>query len=125
MMCAQEILQAAGEAIGDRAATRDCPEGERSMPRCVRAFNDLTGHNLSYKDGWLFLLLLKIARSTTRGGKYNADDLLDATAYAALAGEQAEQAAEGESESLAVAFSFAPDPPDSVVAAMARQHDED
>lgn len=81
------ILQAAADAIGDRAASRDCPGGERSMSRCVRAFNAITGHQLSEVEGWHFMELLKLARSTA--GAYQPDDHVDRAAYAGLAGEAA------------------------------------
>lgn len=84
---APEILLAAAEAIADRAKVRDTA-AERSMGRCVAAFNALTGHNLTEVDGWEFMVILKLARA--RGGKYHADDRLDATAYQALAAEAAE-----------------------------------
>jgi hypothetical protein len=86
-MNAQEILLAAAEAIGDRAALRDT-ESERSMARCVAAFNSLTDARLTEVDGWLFAAILKLARA--RGGAHHLDDYLDCSAYVALAGEAAE-----------------------------------
>jgi hypothetical protein len=84
---AQEILLAAAEAIGDRAALRDT-EAERSMEAAVRAYNALTGHNLTEVDGWVFMGILKLSRS--RAGAHHLDDYLDGAAYLALAGEAAE-----------------------------------
>ena len=84
---APEILAAAAQCISDRAATRDLP-AERSMARTVAAFNALTGHALSERDGWLFMVALKAARATA--GSHNADDYTDGAAYFALAGESAQ-----------------------------------
>lgn len=81
------MLLSARDAIADRAASRDCPDGERSMGRCVRAFNAITGHSLTEVDGWNFMELLKLARATA--GRFHADDHIDRAAYAALAGEAA------------------------------------
>lgn len=67
-MDATEILHTAEICIGDRAASRDQPDGERSMARTVAAFNALTGHRLSERDGWLFMVTLKAARPLLRVG---------------------------------------------------------
>jgi len=57
------------------------------MARTVLAFNALTGANLTVLQGWIFMLCLKLARS--QQGKYHADDFIDLTGYAVLAGEEA------------------------------------
>src|SRR5690606_8402346 len=81
---AHNLLQEAAKAVLDRAAERDVEE-ERSMGRCVRAFNELTGHQLSERDGWLFMAVLKAARATaTPTGR--KDDYVDGAAYFGLAG---------------------------------------
>lgn len=85
---APQILNRAAEHMNARAAARDLPEGERSMARAVGAFNFLTGHTLSVRDGWLFMATLKAARAcTTPTGL--PDDYEDGAAYFALAGEAA------------------------------------
>lgn len=85
MTTAPDILRQAAQTIDDRAAERD-QEQERSMGRTVAAFNSLTGHNLSERDGWLFMVTLKMARAcNTPTG--NPDDYVDGPAYFALAGE--------------------------------------
>jgi hypothetical protein len=88
---AQDILDAAHEAMGQRAATRDMAS-ERSMARTVATFNALTGHQLTEVQGWQFMAVLKLARA--QGGRLNMDDYIDGAAYMALAGECAKQAAE-------------------------------
>lgn len=78
------VLRTAAETIDNRASERDA-EQERSMGRCVNAFNAMTGHGLSEEDGWLFMQYLKQSRS--RAGNFRFDDYLDEVAYAALRAE--------------------------------------
>jgi len=88
---ATDILQKAARHIADRAAARDQPSGERSMGRTVTAFNAITGHTLSERDGWLFMAILKMARAcNTPTGL--PDDYEDGAAYFAFAGEAASRA---------------------------------
>jgi hypothetical protein len=83
---AVDILQRAAGHIEARAAQRDQAQGERSMARTVAAFNALTGHQLSERDGWMFMVALKAARACcTPTGQ--PDDYEDLAAYGALAGE--------------------------------------
>lgn len=86
-MKANEVLKAAIGHMEDRAATYDKPEGERSMPATVAAFNALTGHELTAEQGWLFMTVLKLCR--TQQGGFRADNYEDGAAYFALMGEQA------------------------------------
>ena len=85
MSAAPDILHRAAQHIADRAASRDLPQGERSMGRTVAAFTALTGATLNERDGWLFMAVLKAARATA--GAHNEDDYEDGAAYFALAGE--------------------------------------
>ena len=82
---ADTILSNAAAEMQDRAASRDTPEGERSMGRCVKAFNAMFSTELTETQGWQFMELLKMARSV--GGEFRLDDFTDGVAYAALAGE--------------------------------------
>lgn len=84
---AADILRKGAQHIEDRAASRDMPEGERSMARCVRAFNAMFGKDLTEVQGWQFMQLLKMSRSAV--GTHNPDDFEDGSAYCALAGEAA------------------------------------
>ena len=77
------ILKEASDCIQSRAILRDTP-GERAMAKSVRAFNELTGHNLSEKDGNFFLVCLKASRAYSGHDK---DNYIDGSAYFALAGE--------------------------------------
>lgn len=83
---AAELLGRAARHMHDRATTYDKPEGERSMGRCVEAFNAITGHELSESEGWLLLAVLKQVRLFTRKD-YHADSAEDAIAYLALLAE--------------------------------------
>jgi len=85
-MKAPDFLTNAAELMESRGKERD-NEGERSMARCVAAFNAMTGHNLTEEDGWLFMVYLKHSRA--RGGSFKLDDYEDAVAYEALAAEAA------------------------------------
>lgn len=68
-----------------RGSDRDVEE-ERSMGKIVSCFNTATGHSLSERDGWIFLVMLKAVRAcATEKGKL--DDYVDGGAYFALAGE--------------------------------------
>lgn len=88
-MTASEILRTAAATVEQRGTERDQPGGERSMRRTVEAFNVLTGHALSERDGWLFMAVLKAARATsTATGR--PDDYVDGAAYFGLAGESVE-----------------------------------
>lgn len=79
-----QFLDIAKENIQQRADVRDI-EQERSMARAVSTFNSLTNHSLTEHDGWIFMIVLKLARAY--GGKYHEDDYIDAASYAALASE--------------------------------------
>ena len=82
---AVETLRRAADLIEQRGKQRDSDTGERSMARTVAAFNAIYGTNLTETQGWHFVELLKMARSSQ--GAYVADDFDDKVAYAALAAE--------------------------------------
>lgn len=88
ILTAPAILDAARGHLESRAALRDQAGGERSMARTVTAFNAITGHALSERDGWLFMATLKATRAATTA-KGIPDDYQDGAAYFALAGESA------------------------------------
>lgn len=64
---------------------------ERSMEAIVKAFNAVTGHNLSETEGWYFMEVLKGVRFFTaiKNGKVHTDSLIDAVSYASLRAEAA------------------------------------
>lgn len=82
---AVETLRRAADLIEQRGKQRDSDTGERSMARTVGAFNAIYGTSLTETQGWHFMELLKMARSSQ--GAYVADDFDDKVAYAALAAE--------------------------------------
>lgn len=82
---APDFLTDAIKQMKDRAAQRDAPQGERSMATTVATFNALTGKNLSEKEGWEFMVCLKLVRG--RQGSFRMDDYVDAAAFASLLGE--------------------------------------
>lgn len=90
-MSAADILAKARQHLISRAAARDQVGGARSMSRTVAAFNALTGRQISERDGWLFMALVKAARACTTPTGI-PDDYEDGAAYFALAGESAAEA---------------------------------
>ena len=87
-MNANDFLEMAIEAIGQRAEERDI-ERERSAARAADIFSTLAGKEMSEKEAWQFMCCLKLVRSAT--GKFKADDYVDLAGYAALAGECGKQ----------------------------------
>ncbi len=87
-MDAKEILDSGIDAIGNRSKERDTG-AERSMTRTVAAFNALYDKDLTVVEGWQFMSILKKARA--QGGNLRLDDYIDDAAYAALAGEAAQE----------------------------------
>lgn len=85
-MKAQDVLAQAAKHMNDRAATYDKPEGERSMEATVKAFNALSGQDLSESEGWLLLACLKASRLFQRPG-FHQDSAEDLVAYCALLAE--------------------------------------
>lgn len=90
MTTATDYLRRAAEIMDERGKQYDSPQGERSMGRCVAAFNALTGRDLAEADGWLLLQLLKDARQWPGSG-FHKDSAEDCIAYAALKAEALER----------------------------------
>ena len=98
---AYSFLEKAVSEMKDRASQRDIQKegsetsaptsgaGERSMTATIKAFNALTGKDLTEENGWEFMILLKLVRG--RQGDFRADDYVDAAAYSGLLGECASQ----------------------------------
>jgi len=89
-MKAPELLQNAANIMAERGKQYDKPEGERSMGKCVAAFNIITDKTLTEAEGWLLLQLLKDVRQWQRPG-YHQDSSEDCIAYAALKAEAKQQ----------------------------------
>ena len=86
LQSATDLLSMAQITLSERGTQRDCAStGERSMAATVKAFNALTGLNLTEENGWEFMVLLKMVRG--RQGSTRADDYVDLASYGALLGE--------------------------------------
>jgi hypothetical protein len=83
---APELLTKAADLMAERGKQYDASGSERSMGKAVRAFNAITGHELSEPQGWLLLQVLKDVRLFTKPG-YHQDSAEDCIAYAALKAE--------------------------------------
>lgn len=80
-------LMAAGIVkINQRAITHDQGDGERSMASTVEAFNALTGCDLSESEGWVFLMVRKMAIGCQHG-PFNPKVYNDLASFAGLTGE--------------------------------------
>lgn len=86
MTTATDYLRRAAEIMEERGKQYDKPAGERSMGKCVEAFNIVTGRDLTEAEGWLLLQILKDVRQWQRPG-FHLDSAEDCIAYAALKAE--------------------------------------
>lgn len=89
---AKDFLQQASELMDERGKQYDSKGEERSMGKCVVAFNAVTGRDLTESEGWLLMSLLKRVRQYSRE-EYHKDSAEDGVAYAALEAESLEAAA--------------------------------
>jgi len=88
-MKANEFLSTASDTMTQRGKDYDKQSDgaeERSMGKCVEAFNSITGRNLTESEGWMMLVLLKLVRQWSTDD-YHHDSALDTVAYAALLAE--------------------------------------
>jgi hypothetical protein len=85
------LLRKSAEIMEERGKQYDSPEGERSMGKAVAALNAITGRDLTEREGWLLLELVKKVREFTAepGSHAHTDSVVDGTAYSALGGEAA------------------------------------
>lgn len=90
MSTAPEYLHKAAYIMKQRADEYDKPEGERSMAKCVFAFNVITGNELTEAEGWLLMQILKDVRQWQTSA-FHKDSAEDCIAYAALKAEALEQ----------------------------------
>ena len=86
---ASEIADSALKQIRERAETYDQPTGERSAAKTAKAFNAITGRDITESEVWLLLQLLKDVRQWSRED-YHQDSAEDCIAYAALKAESLE-----------------------------------
>lgn len=83
-MKASDILRKAADIQEQRGKQYDQPNGERSMGKCVEAFNVITGRDLKEDEGWLLLQILKDVRLYTNPDKFHEDSAVDGVSYASL-----------------------------------------
>lgn len=86
---ASEIADSALKHIRERAETYDQPTGERSAAKTAKAFNAITGKDITESEVWLLLQLLKDVRQWSCED-YHQDSAEDCIAYAALKAESLE-----------------------------------
>jgi hypothetical protein len=81
----QEILRNATDAVEQRGEDYDSDEGERSMAHTVRIYEAVTGIKLSERQGWLFIMAVKLARAQQSPRKL--DHYVDVAGFSSLLGE--------------------------------------
>ena len=86
-MKAEQFLRNGADVLAERGKEYDRPEGERSMARCVAAFNAITGKDLTEAEGWALMALLKMVRQWQNPDRYHEDSAVDGVNYAALMAE--------------------------------------
>lgn len=86
---ASVIADSALRHIRERAETYDQPTGERTAAKTAKAFNAITGKDITESEVWLLLQLLKDVRQWSRED-YHQDSAEDCIAYAALKAESLE-----------------------------------
>lgn len=82
---APKILEESKSTLTQRGVDYDSKGGERSMAHAVEIFTTVTGIKMSERDGWLFMIALKLARE--RQGKPKLDTYVDLGGYSGLLGE--------------------------------------
>jgi hypothetical protein len=83
----QDFLRKGADTLDERAKEYDKPDGERSMGRCITAFNAITGHILKESEGWLLLQILKDVRQWSNPDRFHEDSAVDCINYGALKSE--------------------------------------
>lgn len=109
-MKAEQFLRQGADVLAERGKEYDKPEGERSMARCVAAFNAITGKDLTEAEGWLLLQTLKDVRQWQNPGRYHEDSAVDCVNYSALKAEAlSEQGQVKKSEGISYTVDFSVD----------------
>lgn len=86
-MKAEQFLRNGADVLAERGKEYDKPEGERSMQRCISAFEIITGKRITEAEGWLFMQILKDVRQWQNPDRYHEDSAVDCVNYAALKAE--------------------------------------
>lgn len=82
----KDIIKKLEETLVQRGKDYDKEDFERSIPKVVGLFNLLTGLKLTPKQGWLFMIALKLVRMQQNPDK--SDTYTDLGGYAVLLEEQ-------------------------------------
>lgn len=82
---ADDLLYESAGVVARRGEDYDTEQGERSMRHVVRIFEAVTGVRLTERQGWLFMVAVKLARSEQSPAK--VDHYVDLASFAALLGE--------------------------------------
>lgn len=85
-MSALDVLELAGQTIGQHGADYDRVSGERSGPNVAAAFQAITGKPFTAAEVYLVLQLVKDVRQWQRP-RYHEDSAIYCVAYAALKAE--------------------------------------
>lgn len=83
---APDLMRAGIAIMEERAQEYGAPQGERSVPAIVTAFNAITGHTITEAQGWLFMQLLKNVRMFA-APSFHRDSAVDGINYCALMAE--------------------------------------
>jgi len=86
----KDLLFEAQCTLAKRGVQRDTTVGgdkhERSMKRIVEVFNSITDLDLTEREGWLFMLAVKLARIQA-AKQFDRDSYVDLVGYTALLAE--------------------------------------
>ena len=85
-MEATKFLTDAAKVMKERGKNYDKTNKERSMAATVKAFNAITGNEMTESEGWLLMNILKQVRQFSQQ-EYHEDSALDGVAYSALLAE--------------------------------------
>ena len=88
-MSALDVLELAGQTIGQRGLDYDRVGGERSGGRVAAAFQTITGKPFTAAEVYLVMQLVKDVRQWQRP-RYHEDSAIDCVAFAALKAEALE-----------------------------------
>lgn len=91
------------QAERGKAYDKDDNQEERSMAKIVAIYEMLTGITLSERQGWMFMVVLKMVRAHAKEA-FHEDSFTDLISYASLAAEAG--SAEDLTEEVAAEMSF-------------------
>lgn len=86
MKKAIEYLNEAAAIQQERGKVYEGADQERSMAKIVTAFNAATGLQLTEREGWMFMIVLKAVRAMAKA-EHHEDSWQDLVSYSALAAE--------------------------------------